>query len=226
MVVRLFGGNPLEQEKEMSEDEIRFYVAKNKKLPLEEKQMIEAVFDFGDQVVRQVMVPRTEIIHLQASDSIKDALEKLCRTGYQSFPVYRENYDDIIGMVKIQDLTCHLLAGQNLTLADITSPILFVPETKDTVELLKEFRAKKTSIAIVVDEYGGTAGLVTIEDLVDELIGDIIQDQDSVQKTSEGQWLVEGDTPIQTIVELLNIKTRVYTGPTWASSCGRRGRHL
>jgi len=207
MVVRLFGGNPLEQEKEMSEDEIRFYVAKNKKLPLEEKQMIEAVFDFGDQVVRQVMVPRTEIIHLQASDSIKDALEKLCRTGYQSFPVYRENYDDIIGMVKIQDLTCHLLAGQNLTLADITSPILFVPETKDTVELLKEFRAKKTSIAIVVDEYGGTAGLVTIEDLVDELIGDIIQDQDSVQKTSEGQWLVEGDTPIQTIVELLNIKT-------------------
>lgn len=207
MVVRLFGGNPLEQEKEMSEDEIRFYVAKNKKLPLEEKQMIEAVFDFGDQVVRQVMVPRTEIIHLQASDSIKDALEKVCRTGYQSFPVYRENYDDIIGMVKIQDLTCHLLAGQNLTLADITSPILFVPETKDTVELLKEFRAKKTSIAIVVDEYGGTAGLVTIEDLVDELIGDIIQDQDSVQKTSEGQWLVEGDTPIQTIVELLNIKT-------------------
>lgn len=207
LVVRLFGGNPLEQEKEMSEDEIRFYVAKNKKLPLEEKQMIEAVFDFGDQVVRQVMVPRTEIIHLQASDSIKDALEKVCRTGYQAFPVYREDYDDIIGMVKIQDLTCHLLDGQNLTLADITAPILFVPETKDTVELLKEFRAKKTSIAIVVDEYGGTAGLVTIEDLVDELIGDIIQDQDSIQKTSEGQWLVEGDTPIQTIVELLNIKT-------------------
>ncbi len=207
LVVRLFGGNPLEQEKEISEDEIRFYVARNKKLPLEEKQMIEAVFDFGDQVVRQVMVPRTEIIHLQAADTIKDALDKVCRTGYQSFPVYREDYDDIIGLVKIQDLTCHLLAGQNLTLADIISPILFVPETKDTVELLKEFRAKKTSIAIVVDEYGGTAGLVTIEDLVDELIGDLFQDQESIQKTSEGQWLVAGDTPIQTIVELLNIKT-------------------
>jgi len=207
MVVRLFGGNPLAQEKEMSEDEIRFYVAKNQKLPLEEKKMIEAVFEFGDQVVRQVMVPRTEIIHLRATDPIKDALSKVCKTGYQSFPVYREDQDDIIGMVKIQDLICHQLAERDLTITDILSPILFVPETKDTVELLKEFRQKKTSIAIVVDEYGGTSGLVTVEDLVDELVGDIIQDQESIQKTPEGQWIVEGDTPIQSVVEFLNIKT-------------------
>ncbi len=209
MVVRLFGGNPLEQEKEISEDEIRFYVAKNKKLPLEEKQMIEAVFDFGDQVVRQVMVPRTEIIYLHSSDKIKDALDKVCKTGYHSFPIYREDYDDIIGMVKIQDLTCHLLAGDDLVICDISSPILFVPETKDTVELLKAFCQRKVSIAIVVDEYGGTAGLITVEDLVGELIGDIIQDEESIRKTSEGQWLVEGDTPIQSILELLNIKTIV-----------------
>lgn len=207
VVVRIFGGNPREQQKEMSEDEIRFYVATNQKLPLEEKQMIEAVFDFGDQVARQVMVPRTEIIHLHTTDSLANALEKVCKTGYQSFPVYREDYDDIIGMVKIQDLTCHLLTGKEIKVEDIISPILFIPETKDTVELLKEFRQKKTNIAIVVDEYGGTAGLVTIEDLVDELIGDIAEEQNCIQKTSEGQWLVEGDTPIQTIIDLLKIRT-------------------
>lgn len=207
MVVRLFGGNPLEQEKEISEDEIRFYVAKNQKLPLEEKTMIEAVFEFGDQVVRQVMVPRTEIILLRSTDMLQDALNKVCKTGYHTFPVCREDQDDIIGMVKIQDLICHSLADPKRLITEILSPILFVPETKDAVELLKEFRQKKTGIAIVVDEYGGTSGLVTIEDLVDELVGDLIQDQENIKKTTEGQWIVEGDTPIQDVVEILNIKT-------------------
>ena len=144
--------------------------------------MIEAVFEFGDRVVRQVMVPRTEIFYLCADDTIK-ALEKVCKVRYSAFPVYKNDYENVTGMVRVHDLTCEFLANQDRKVGDIMSATLFVPETKHTVAL-KEFRQAKLSMAVVVDEYGGIAGIVTLEDLVDEIIGDVIEDQSLMFKTS------------------------------------------
>lgn len=206
VVVRLLGGNPQQREKEITEEEIRLYITEHRTLPEEEKRMIEAVFDFGDQVVRQVMVPRTEIFYLNADDEIKEALEKVCKVRYSAFPVYKRDYENIVGMVRIHNLACEFLAHNPGKVGDIMLPTLFVPETKHTVELLKEFRQKKLGMAVVVDEYGGIAGIVTLEDLVDEIIGDVIEDQRNILKTSEGEWLVEGDTPIEDIIDALDLK--------------------
>lgn len=207
VVVSLLGGNPQQREKEITEEEIRLYITEHRTLPEEEKRMIEAVFEFGDQVLRQVMVPRTEIFYISADDVIKDALEKVCKVSYSAFPVYKNDYENVVGMVRINNLACEFLVNHERKVEDIMSPTLFVPETKHTVELLKEFRQKKLGMAIVVDEYGGIAGIVTLEDLVDEIIGDVIEDQSHILKTSEGQWLVEGDTPIEDIIDALDLKT-------------------
>ncbi|MFZ5644680.1 MAG: hemolysin family protein [Bacillota bacterium] len=209
LVVRLLGGNVQLKEKELSEDEIRFYIAEHRTLPEEEKLMIEAVFDFGDQVVRQVMVPRTEIFHVNGHDRIVDALHKVCDKNYSAYPVYENDYENIVGMVRIQDLACNLLKSPDLLVEKIMSPTLFIPETKHTVALLKEFRQKKIGMAIIVDEYGGISGLITLEDLVDEIIGDLTLDQNLIRKTSEGEYLVEGDTPIEDIIDILNLKRLV-----------------
>jgi putative hemolysin len=207
MVVKLLGGNPQQCEKEITEEEIRLYITEHRTLPAEEKRMIEAVFEFGDRVVRQVMVPRTEIFYLCADDTIKEALEKVCKVRYSAFHVYKNDYENVTGMVRVHDLTCEFLANQDRKVGDIMSATLFVPETKHTVALLKEFRQAKLSMAVVVDEYGGIAGIVTLEDLVDEIIGDVIEDQSLMFKTSEGQWLVEGDTPIADIIDALDLKS-------------------
>ncbi|MDD2497824.1 MAG: hemolysin family protein [Desulfitobacteriaceae bacterium] len=214
IVVRLLGGSTKQQEKEVTEDEIRIYIAEHRTLPAEEKRMIEGVFNFGDQVVRQVMVPRTEIVYLHVSDTVAHSLDKVCNLEYGTFPVYKKDYDDIVGVVGIKDLVCSLVSDRGQTIESLMSPTFFVPETKSTIELLKELHRENFDMAIVVDEYGGTAGLVTRGDLVDEIIGDVVQKQNLIKKIKKGQWVVEGDTPIQDIKEMLNLKnvnlTREY----------------
>ncbi len=208
IVVRLLGGSTKHQEKEISEDEIRIYIAEHRTLPTEEKSMIEGVFNFGDQVVRQVMVPRTEVFYLHASENATDALQKVCNLKYDTFPVYKKDYDDILGIVSLRDLVCNAVSNRNQgqTIEELMQPTLFVPETKSAVELLKELHHEDMEMAIVVDEYGGMAGLVTRGDLVEEIIGEVVEEQKLIKKTELGQWVVEGDTPIQDVIEMLNLK--------------------
>lgn len=206
LVVRLLGGNVKLKEKELSEDEIRYYISEHRTLPEEEKLMIEAVFDFGDRVVRQVMVPRTEIFHVNAHDKIGDALLKVCKKKYSTYPVYENNHENIVGMVRIYDLACNVYNKSDLLVKEIILPTLFIPETKHTVTLLKEFRQNNLGMAIVVDEYGGISGLVTLEDLVDEIIGDLNMCENSLQQNSEGDYVVDGDTSIRDIIETFNLK--------------------
>ncbi len=219
LIVRIFGGNPKQPLKEVTEDEIRFYIAEHRTLPAEEKSMIEGVFNFGDQVVRQVMVPRTEIVYLHVSHTVKQALDKICNINFSAFPVYLKDYDDIVGIVRLRDIVSQALINQEEKITEIMSPVLFVPETKPTVALLKEFRMKGSVMAIVVDEYGGTAGLVTKGDLVDEIIGDVIQEERLIRKTPHGDWLVEGDTPIHDVFEALDLK-RVKSNSEYETIAG------
>src|SRR5205807_2157089 len=140
----------------------------------EERALIHSIIDFGDTLVREVMVPRPDMVAVESTGSVSDVLEVAITSGFSRIPVYGQGIDDIIGTVFVKDLARAEREGQgSAPVATIARPAPFVPETKRVSELLKEMQARKFHQAIVVDEYGGTAGLVTLEDLLEELVGEI-----------------------------------------------------
>ena len=147
----------------------------------DEKRLLQSIVDFGDTLAREVMTPRPDIVAIQAGATVADLRALFREQEYSRFPVYRENLDDIVGLLRVKDL--FHMDGASLDSHPITSivrPATFVPETKRVPELLKEFQRKQVQMAIVVDEYGGTAGLVTLEDLIEEIVGEI-RDEDDVE---------------------------------------------
>lgn len=208
LVVRGLGGKIQQEDRGITEEEIRIYVAEHQTLPEEEKRMIHSVFEFGDRVVRQVMVPRTDIEALCDKATAAGALDLFQEKGFSRYPVFREDLDDIIGLISVRELISALAEGSpDRPVTDIMRPALFVPETKKTVELLKELRSQKASMAIVVDEFGGTAGLVTMEDLLDELVGDIggDPDDDLIETLAPNEIVVDGRTEVGEINDRLNL---------------------
>lgn len=171
LVVRLFGGNPEHKDQTITEEELRFYVAEHQELQAEEKRLIEGVFDFGDRLVRQIMVPRPEMECIRAEATLDEAMQVARRTGYWRFPVYGEDYDDIRGVVTVKDLLYNV--GEPKQVELFMRPALFVPEAKRALDLLKDMQAQDVQMAIVVDEYGGIAGLATLEDLLNEIVGEM-----------------------------------------------------
>jgi len=142
-------------------------------LDAEESKILARLFNFRSLRVREAQIPRTEIIAVEDNTSLDDLITVFQKSGFTKIPVFRENLDNIIGVVFLKDLFL-----QPQSLKEIIRNIMFVPETKRTLQLLREFRKENTTIAIVVDEYGGTAGLVTAEDLIEELVGEIIDEYD------------------------------------------------
>jgi CBS domain containing-hemolysin-like protein len=147
----------------------------------DEKRLLQSIVDFGDTLAREVMTPRPDIVAIQAGATLADLRRLFREQEYSRFPVYTENLDNIAGMVRVKDLLQiddGALAERPIT--SLVRPIAFVPETKRVPDLLKEFQRKQVQMAIVVDEYGGTAGLVTLEDLLEEIVGEI-RDEDDVE---------------------------------------------
>jgi putative hemolysin len=146
----------------------------------EESRLLRSVVDFGDTLVREVMTPRPDIVAIRSSSTIDDLRQLVRDQEYSRLPVYAENLDNIVGLVVVKDLiqrAVELAGGRSVT--EIMRPASFVPETKRVVDLLREFQQRRFQLAIVVDEYGGTAGLVTVEDVVEELVGEIRDEYDS-----------------------------------------------
>ena len=148
----------------------------------DEHEMIHSVFELGDTLVREVMVPRTEMVFIEKNKTLRQALSLALRSGYSRIPVIGEDLDDIVGIAYIKDLAkrSHDFreAEQNETVAELMRPANFVPENKMADELLKEMQSQQIHLAIVVDEYGGTAGLITIEDILEEIVGEISDEFD------------------------------------------------
>ncbi|NUR55333.1 MAG: HlyC/CorC family transporter [Acidobacteria bacterium] len=145
----------------------------------DERRLLQSIVDFGDTLAREVMTPRPDIVAIQATSTLADLRALFREQEYSRFPVYNENLDNIVGMVFVKDLVPRLdTASDRDSITTIIRPATFVPETKRVPELLKEFQRKQVQIAIVVDEYGGTAGLVTIEDLLEEIVGEIRDEYD------------------------------------------------
>jgi putative hemolysin len=175
----------------------------------EESEMLHAVFDFRSLLVRQVMIPRTEIVAVEADLPLQVIIGLVSESTYTKFPVYDDSLDQILGIVHVKDLLNALLEAdhERYTARDFVREGLFVPDTISVSALLREFRNKRLHIAIVLDEYGGTAGLVTLEDLLEELVGEVSDPFDEVnpdfQTLPDGSILVDGMTLIEEVNERL-----------------------
>jgi magnesium and cobalt exporter, CNNM family len=175
-----------------------------------EKDLIHSIFEFGDTLVREVMVPRPDIVAAPIESGARHVLDLMLRHGYSRIPVYRKTIDEIEGVVYAKDLLRHLHAGKpDVPLDTIMREPYFVPETKKVAELLKEMQQKRVHIAIVLDEYGSVAGLATIEDLLEELVGEIADEYDreepQIEPVDEDTYRVNGRLSIDDVNELLDV---------------------
>ncbi|HLG91669.1 MAG TPA: hemolysin family protein, partial [Acidimicrobiales bacterium] len=177
----------------------------------EERAFIHSILEFGDTVVREVMVPRPDMVAAHATDRVDEVLELAIATGHSRIPVYGDSIDDIVGLVFAKDLMRAALEGASREPVDsLVRPAHVVPETKKVSELLREMQAGQFHMAIVVDEYGGTAGLVTLEDLIEELVGEIVDEDQAeepmYERLASGDLSVSGKLPVDEANELLDAR--------------------
>ena len=180
-----------------SEEDLRGLVdllARRRLIQPDERAMIHSVFELGDTIVREVMVPRTDMVFVQRDKTLRQALSLALRSGFSRIPVVGENLDDVVGIAYLKDIVTrsyeHREAESAEAVSSIMRPATFVPESKPIDELLRQMQARQIHLAIVIDEYGGTAGLVTIEDILEEIVGEIADEYDKEQPPVE--WLGEG----------------------------------
>jgi putative hemolysin len=208
LILRLFR-IPHSQRAYVTEEDIRTLVnvgAEQRVIEEQEREMIHSVIEFGDTIVREVMKPRPEMVAVSVDDSPRRILDVVIAEGYSKLPVYQESKDDIVGVVHDREL---LIALANGSLAHegvraLMRPAIHVPETKKIADLLREMQRDKFSLAIVVDEYGGTAGLVTMEDLLEEIVGEIrdehdVDEQEPISVVSDREAVVEAGTNIEDV---------------------------
>ncbi|HEV7886905.1 MAG TPA: hemolysin family protein, partial [Acidimicrobiales bacterium] len=175
----------------------------------DERALIGSIIDFGDTVAREVMVPRPDMVAVEGGARVADVIEVAMAAGYSRIPVFEQGIDDIIGVVYMKDLMRAEREGRaDEPTRNLVREAHFVPETKRVAELMREMQREKFHMAIVVDEYGGTAGLVTLEDLIEELVGEIVDEFDveeaQIERLPGGNYRVNARMPIDEVNELLH----------------------
>jgi magnesium and cobalt exporter, CNNM family len=184
--------------------------AQEETIETEERELIHSIFEFGDTVVREVMLPRPDMVSIETDATVDEAIETAIAAGKSRLPAYENTNDDIVGLVFLKDLVARSADGQGAEpVRESLRTAHFVPESKRVAELLREMQTEKFHMAIVVDEYGGTAGLVTMEDLLEEIVGEITDEYDLpepvVERLANGSLRVPGRTPIDEVNELLDV---------------------
>ena len=177
----------------------------------DEHDMIHSVFELGDTLVRELMVPRTEMVWVEHDKTLRQALSLCLRSGYSRVPVVGENIDQIVGIAYIKDLAKrahdHHEAEQTEKVEQLMRPVVFVPENKSAAELLKDMQRDQIHMAIVVDEYGGTAGIITIEDIIEEIVGEIADEYDDEEE--QFVWLSEDKLRVQAKVHVEDLASEL-----------------
>ncbi|TKK91077.1 HlyC/CorC family transporter [Herbidospora galbida] len=215
-VVRLLGGNPKADREAMTIEELRDMVAGHAELTADERHLIAEVFAAGKRQLREVMLPRTEVEFMAADTTLAEAAVLVASLPHSRFPVYRNSYDEVVGFVHVRDLLDPVLTGRIDPISEVVPirPVKQVPGTKRVLATLSEMRDEGHHLAIVVDEYGGTAGIVTLEDLVEELIGDI---RDEYDHEEPGIRRIAGDVEVEGLLRLVDahseIGVRLPEGP-------------
>ncbi|MBI2848929.1 MAG: HlyC/CorC family transporter [Chloroflexi bacterium] len=214
IVVSLFGSQRKTRMPFVTEEEIRTLVDAGEEegvFQQEEKDMIYGIFDMGEKTVGEVMVPRVDMVAMEANQTFPALIELIIQRGYSRIPLYEGNIDNIVGIVYAKDLMRYLASGhQPSTVHELARPALFVPESKRVDELLRELQQKRIHMAVVVDEYGGTAGIVTIEDLLEEIVGEIQDEYDreesQVEHIGENEVIVDSRLSIDDLNRLLDLE--------------------
>ena len=210
MLLRLMGFQVNVGEAHHSSEELQYLLDQGREsgaLDMVEHELIKNVFDFNERIVKNIMVPRTKISAIEMNCSGKDVIERITHEGYSRIPIYDDNIDQIIGIVHTKDILPILANGKELVLRNIIRKPYFIPETKKINDLMAEFQQRRQQIAIVLDEFGGTAGMVTLEDIVEELVGEIQDEYDEetpiVEKISDTEYMVDASANVHDVNEFL-----------------------
>lgn len=200
-----------EHEDEVTEEEVKAYIDVGEEegiLEGSEGEMVQSIVDFGDRVARELMTPRIDVLAFEAGHPFDELAALFSQSKYSRIPVYDGSIDSVAGIVHMKDVFDAVIKGQKPPVRDLARPALFVPETKKVSELLREFQSERIQIAIVVDEYAGTAGVITIEDIVEEIVGEISDehedDESSAVPLGDDTYLVRGQLRVEALEELLD----------------------
>lgn len=212
IISKLFGVSEKDEEI-VTEEEIKMMVDEGEEkgsIEEEEKNLINNVFEFNDITVSEIMTHRTDIYAIDINRNVNDLMEELDEYKYSRIPVYEENVDEIKGILYLKDLFKYLKNKKEIELKEIIHPAYFVARSKPINELFKELQKNKNQIAIVLDEYGGTAGLITMEDILEELVGDIFDEYDEIEteyeKIDDNTYLISGSITINDLKKVLNVE--------------------
>lgn len=217
-LIRIFGtGFPNTDqeadEDEASDEEIDAFIEVGRiegLLEKEEEGLLRGLMEFVETQVKSVMTPRIEVVGLKDSMDLRSALGVFIDSGHSRLPVFKSSVDDVVGIVHIRDVTRDLYNKKESTLDSLSRPAHFVPDTKSLVDLLSDFQQLHQELAIVVDEYGGTEGIVTLEDLLEEIVGDIVDEHDDfsedISELENEVWMVNGTTAVDDLEELFDLK--------------------
>ncbi|MGB9749675.1 MAG: hemolysin family protein [Caldisericia bacterium] len=210
-IIKLFGKS-LKKDTKIEEEEFKTFLSMSSEsgtIEEEEKELIESIIEFQDKQVYEVMIPRVDVVLLSVETPLEKIIDTIVSTGHSRIPIYEENIDNIIGILHVKDLV-KLTCLKNFEIKEYLHEPLFVPDTKRIGELFKEMRKKKTHMAIVLDEFGGFEGIVTMEDLLEEIVGEIQDEYDleevPYRKINENEYLIDAKVTIDDVMELLNLE--------------------
>ena len=218
----LFGGAPFGGLSSITEEEIKTLVDAGEEegvIEQDEREMIYSIFEFGETLAREVMVPRIDMVALNVSTPLDKALMAVIEAGHSRIPVYEETVDHIVGLLYAKDLLAHMGQGENEPpLRAVLRPAYFVPETKKVDDLLREMQQRRVHLTVVVDEYGGTAGLVTVEDILEEIVGEIQDEYDAeepiFEQISENEYILDARMDLDDVNNLLQTDLPTEVGDT------------
>jgi len=180
----------------------------------EDKKILRGIVDFGNKAVTEIMKPRIDVVAVNTSTVMNNLISIIIESGYSRIPVYTGTFDDVKGILYVKDLLPHHQKGDSFRWQTLIRPPYFVPETKKINDLLKEFQLQKIHMAVVVDEYGGTTGIVTMEDILEEIVGEISDEFDLEElyfsKLDDGTYIFEGKTPLNDFYKILNLNPGVF----------------
>jgi putative hemolysin len=202
----------------VTEEEIKEWIEVGKEegtIEQEEREMLYSVLEFGDTIAREIMTPRIDVALIEDSTTLENALHIFNESGFSRIPVYHEQMDNIIGVLNVKDVFSSVLTGKkNTPIKDLMYDPFFVPETKKIDDLLKELQVRKVQIAVVLDEYSSFIGIVTVEDILEELVGDILDEFDKeepeIQKLGEGVFLVDAKVWVEDLNDELDLNLPIH----------------
>lgn len=212
-VNKLVGGRSTIESTYVTRSEIKDMITTGERAGVieeDEREMLQRIFRFNNTIAKEIMTPRLDVTAVSTEDSIDDALATCVQSGHTRLPVYEGSLDNIIGVVIVEDLVRESVYGEreDITLSDLINPTLHVPESKNADELLTEMREQRVQLAIVIDEFGTTEGIVTMEDMVEEIVGEILEGEEPepIEQTDDQTIIVQGEVNIEEVNEALDIE--------------------